>query len=200
MEKSKPIDRPYLTFPTEVGDFVTEEYAKAETILEYGSGGSTVLASEMPGKSVFSVESDKQWAFNIAAYLEECSQTLSLPKVHYVDIGPTKAWGHPVNESAWRRFHHYPLEIWQDKDLGNPTIVLIDGRFRAACFFATCMSIDAPTRILFDDYSHREHYHVVENIIKPTKLVGRMAVFDAQPGLVGRNEMLIAFNSFVSTA
>jgi hypothetical protein len=53
------MERPELTFSPEVAELVRETYAQAQVILEYGSGGSTVLASEMAGKTVFSVESDK---------------------------------------------------------------------------------------------------------------------------------------------
>jgi hypothetical protein len=49
---------PELTFSEEVACFVAREYAAARVILEYGSGGSTHLASQLAGKRVFSVESD----------------------------------------------------------------------------------------------------------------------------------------------
>ena len=38
--------RPDLTFPAPVAEAVRAAYAQAECILEYGSGGSTVLAAE----------------------------------------------------------------------------------------------------------------------------------------------------------
>ena len=38
------IRKPELTFSPEVADLVRETYAAASVILEYGSGGSTVLA------------------------------------------------------------------------------------------------------------------------------------------------------------
>ena len=55
------MERPELTFIPEVGELVKKHYIKAKVILEYGSGGSTVLASEMPGKTIYSVESSRVW-------------------------------------------------------------------------------------------------------------------------------------------
>ena len=39
------MQRPKLTFPDDVAKYVTEAYERHDSILEYGSGGSTVLAS-----------------------------------------------------------------------------------------------------------------------------------------------------------
>ena len=63
--------RPDLTLPKAEAAWLAEFYGVAGTILEYGSGGSTVLAAEMPGKTVYSVESDLAWAADMAAYFEE---------------------------------------------------------------------------------------------------------------------------------
>jgi len=52
--------RPELIFPPEVADLVRAEYQNTDITLEYGSGGSSVLAAETPGAVCFSVESDKQ--------------------------------------------------------------------------------------------------------------------------------------------
>jgi len=35
----------------------------------------------------------------------------------------------------------------------------------------------AGTKIIFDDYSNRPHYHVVEEIIKPIEACGRQVLF-----------------------
>ncbi|EPX78549.1 hypothetical protein thalar_02341 [Litoreibacter arenae DSM 19593] len=35
--------------------------------MEYGSGGTTRLAAQMPGKLIFSVESDLMWALDLQA-------------------------------------------------------------------------------------------------------------------------------------
>ena len=65
------IARPELTLPDAEAALIRAAYAKADVILEYGSGGSTVLASELPGKSVFSVESDRDWAQMMRGWLAQ---------------------------------------------------------------------------------------------------------------------------------
>jgi predicted O-methyltransferase YrrM len=71
-------------------------------ILEYGSGGSTVLASEMPGKTVFSVDSDRRWARNLQSYLDQ-AETNSPVHLHHSSIGKTGKWCRPVDHSGFRR-------------------------------------------------------------------------------------------------
>ena len=56
------VKRPKLTLPPQEAEALKEAYAGADTILEYGSGGSTVVAAERPGTLVTSVESDRGWA------------------------------------------------------------------------------------------------------------------------------------------
>ena len=46
-DEVKRMERPELTFIPEVGELVRKHYEDADVILEYGSGGSTVMASEM---------------------------------------------------------------------------------------------------------------------------------------------------------
>lgn len=168
-----------LTFPPEVAAFVREAYAAAGSILEYGSGGSTVLAAEL-GKPVVSVESDRAWAARLADHLQQ--RGLGRAAVHHADIGPTKAWGRPQNDAAWRLYPGYAVSVWDRPDLIHPDLVLIDGRFRAACFAAVAARIIRPVRVLFDDYADRPFYHKVEAIAPRSTLVGRLAVFDLAPG------------------
>lgn len=170
-----------LTFPPEVADFVRAAYADAGAILEYGSGGSTVLAAEQ-GRPVVSVESDRVWAERLSSYLAR--RGLGTAAVHHVDIGPTKAWGRPQTDAAWRNYPLYATSVWDRPDMTHPDLVLIDGRFRPACFAAVSARITRPVRVLFDDYADRPQYHKVETIAVPTRIVGRMAEFDLQPGLL----------------
>ena len=60
-------------------------------------------------------------------------------------------------------------------------MILIDGRFRIACFVTAYLRATKPIIVLFDDYLDRPHYHVIERLLAPTEFVGRMARFDLQP-------------------
>ena len=46
------VDRPVITLPPDEEAAVRRYYAQAQVILEYGSGGSTVIAAELPGKTL----------------------------------------------------------------------------------------------------------------------------------------------------
>ncbi|MEL6362221.1 MAG: hypothetical protein AAFR21_14170 [Pseudomonadota bacterium] len=184
-----------LTFPPEEAEYLRGFYEKAKVILEYGSGGSTLMAVNMPGKLVFSVESDKKWARNLEQEIH--SEPRQSHAIFYpVYIGATGKWGRPQDTRSWHRFHRYPMAIWDEPFFRHPDVVLIDGRFRPACFAAVCMRIQRPVTVLFDDYVERVKYHVVEKLVAPEEIVGRVARFELQPGLLSPNNAGILVSLF----
>lgn len=193
-----PEDQPQfgLTFPADVAELVTRHYtsvaASAGVILEYGSGGSTALAARL-GARVISVESDKAWAERLTASLTDVSANAAL---HYVDIGETKEWGKPVNHQGSARYHRYPLSVWDRPDIGMPDLVLIDGRFRAACLAAVMLRAKQPTTVLFDDYVGRRYYHAVEKLARIDETIGRMARFTVTPGPIPPDMLTEVFGWF----
>ena len=172
-----------LTFPGPVADYVRGCYARAEMIIEYGSGGSTLLAAEL-GVPCLAVESDQNWATSLTTHLDTQIGPGGPAKVLHVDIGATGNWGYPVDASHWGAYWRYPLQVWQDNPKPNPSLILIDGRLRKACFAAALLNVTRETTLLFDDYTTRPHYHDVEEYVKPTRVIGRMAEFVITPGMV----------------
>lgn len=171
---------PDFSFPDEEADEVRASYSRAQVILEYGSGGSTMAASRMKNKLVFSVESDPLWAQRIQQAID--TRNLPSPAILYpVDIGPVGRWGRPVDTRDWKRFYNYPSRIWDEPFFRHPDVVLIDGRFRAACLAVTRMKITRTVTVLFDDYAQRPAYHLVEELVGAPRMVGRMAVFQIDP-------------------
>ena len=186
---------PEFSFPVEEADRLRHAYGAARVILEYGSGGSSVLASALQDKLVFSVESDRDWAIRLQREID----TRDLPSpalVYHVDIGPTGDWGRPLGPEAWMRFHHYPLAIWYEPFFRQPDVVLIDGRFRPACLMATLLRTRKPVTVLFDDYTTRPAYHSVEAFLKPAEIVGRMAVFEIAPRTFDPSEIGMVMDNF----
>lgn len=182
------IPRPVLTFPDEVSDWVCDLYGDAETILEYGSGGSTVMASEMSGKTVFSVESDPNWCQKMQAYFDHVGTTSNVT-MHYANIGPVGKWGRPNSDKRWACFHRYPNSVWDREDFVAPDLVLVDGRFRAACVMTTLLRTEKPVTLLFDDYVGRKQYHRVEHFVKPVEIRARMARFDIIPASLPKGDL-----------
>jgi len=176
------IERPELTLPRGEAAHVRRAYEDADVILEYGSGGSTVLASELPGKTVFSVESDHIWTEMMQAYLaQNPPMDGTSVEVIWADVGPTKEWGYPVTNKGWRRFTDYPLGVWELPEFKQPDVVLVDGRFRAGCAMATAFLTQGPVRLLVDDYKRRRYYHKIEEFLGTPTLIGRMAEFEVHP-------------------
>lgn len=186
---------PRLTLPPDAALALREAYAGADVILEYGSGGSTVLASELPGRSVTAVESDRGFARRVRSYIAARPAARQVT-VHHANIGRTGPWGRPDNLAAWPRYHRYPLEAWDLPGFEHPDVVLIDGRFRAACFLATLFRITRPVEVLWDDYVDRPAYHAVERYAQPREIVGRMARFSLSPMPIPPGDLSFIMDSF----
>lgn len=179
---------------------MTKSYNRAETILEYGSGGSTVVAAERPAGRCFSVESDKDWALGVSNWIDQNVPGNSVT-VHHADIGATGKWGYPNPKKRYDRqkYLEYTQSVWARPDFVHPDLVLIDGRYRVGCFLSVIAKIEKPTTILFDDYTMRRHYHVVERIFKPSQIVGgRMAVFEVEPRQLSRMEQILLWRKTLS--
>ena len=182
------VTRPELTLPPAETAWLSAMYAAAPVILEYGSGGSTVLAAEMPGKTLFSVESDQEWAAMMAAYFQAHPPAAQV-HLHPVNIGATGKWGAPAGNGGWRRYHLYPLSVWDREDFVHPDLILIDGRFRAACLLTALMRAERPVTVLFDDDAERKRYHRVERWVERAETRGRMARFEVFPGTLPKRDL-----------
>lgn len=149
-------------------------------VLEYGSGGSTFVALDKGAAHVTTVESDSAWAARLETALGAAYASDRF-SVRHVDVGKTGDWGRPVNRAGSGRYHLYPCAVWDAPEFQQPDVVLIDGRFRTACFVTTLLSTKSPVTILFDDYVSRDNYHWVETLCPVSEIAGRMAVFKAGP-------------------
>ncbi len=185
------INRPEVTMPEVEAAHIARAYAEASVILEYGSGGSTVLASEMPDKTVFSVESDEKWAEMMRGWFAQSPAAAGTQiRVIWSDIGPTREWGYPETDSAWQGYARYPLAVWDMPDFRQPDVVLVDGRFRTGCAMATAFRTTRPVRLLVDDYKRRKGYHRIEEFLGAPRLIGRMAEFEVMPMPVPADRLL----------
>ena len=191
MNAPATITRPELTLHEAEAAALRTAYAAADVILEYGSGGSTVMAAEMPGKQVFSVESDQDWALMMRGWFAENTPAKGTQvDVIWADIGPTKEWGYPTDMDQYRRFASYPLGVWALDEFAQPDVVLVDGRFRAGCAMATALNTTKPVQMFVDDYRRRKQYHAIEKFLGTPQLIGRMAEFTVAPMTLPVGQML----------
>lgn len=75
---------PSLTMPKAEGKLVAKLYSEADVILEYGSGGSTMIAASQSHSLVMTVENDEAWAkicrgfFNVISPMQMLKSTGSM--------------------------------------------------------------------------------------------------------------------------
>jgi hypothetical protein len=144
--------------------------AQSKIYFEYGVGSSTKYALLYSSTYVYSVDTSKEW---LSKYTELNSNRFI---GYWVDLGPLREWGSPIGFSKHFNFDEYVSILW-DKCVFKPDLVLIDGRFRVACFLKTILESELGTKIIFDDYVHRPQYHIVEEILKVSQFSKRQALF-----------------------
>ena len=138
-----------------------------------------MLALSLAVPNIYSVESDQAWLEGIKSAKDHAQNPYRGSHIcKWVDIGKTGDWGYPTDTKEHENYWKYPSAPWlSDQKADNPDTILIDGRFRTACFLFSMMYAKPGTTILFDDYIDRTHYHSVENYALPVKTVDRMAIF-----------------------
>ncbi len=155
------------------------ELERSRIYLEYGSGGSSILAVRKGVRKIYSVDSDAGFLKAVHAKIKTMGARRGSYVPLFADIGPTKAWGRPADESKatlWPQYISAPWDAMRKKG-HQPDLVLIDGRFRVASFLMTAMLASPGCVILFDDYFDRPYYHVIERHFQPVEKAGRLAKF-----------------------
>jgi hypothetical protein len=152
--------------------------AKARCYLEFGSGGSTVYACNQADVPVIiSVDTDPAWVSSVTSSLQR--NPSAGVAVLLCDVGEVGPWGVPNSRERVGDFWRYMSQPWEYARSNSlvPDLVLIDGRFRVACFLFSLLNARPGTIILFDDYLNRPEYFVVEKFCKLLDSHGRMARF-----------------------
>jgi hypothetical protein len=153
--------------------------ASSTVYLEYGCGGSTLLASQNGRLKIVSIDSDSNWIARVQSRLASEPERSALTHILAAPVGQVAAWGRPIDRrkiAGWPKYSTLPWIYCRSEGL-VADLVFIDGRFRVACFCATYLSAREGTTVLFDDFKDRRHYDAVLALLKPQRLHGRMAEF-----------------------
>ena len=142
--------------------------------VEFGTGGSTVLASKHVKNSIFSVDSSQEWLDQVS---RACDSSQTKPQLRFVDVGPIGDWGFPTDGSAKPRWPDYHSAIWKVKQSSDADLYLVDGRFRVACFAQTVLHCKPNAIIGIHDFSSRPAYHCVREIAQEIATAGDMSFF-----------------------
>lgn len=140
---------------------------------EYGCGASTKWVLSNTNAEVVAVDSSKHWIGEVNKDLD--GDIGKRADIHHVDLGELKDWGYPTSYEKREDFSCYTNWIWDQSR--KPDTVLIGGRFRV-CSFLTCLKhADEGTKLIFDDYTIRPHYHIVEKFVAREEVCGRQCLF-----------------------
>jgi hypothetical protein len=146
----------------------------SERYLEFGSGGSTWLASRMRKGWIISVDSAREWLANVASATKDC---VTRPQLIHVDIGRLREWGFPADREKQNSWPQYHEDIWQRPESRNADLYFIDGRFRVACFVQCLLHSTPGTFIAIHDFASRPQYHPIKNIAREIARANNMSVF-----------------------
>jgi hypothetical protein len=149
-------------------DWFVRTLQGAKQYLEYGSGGSTVLAARL-GIPFVAVDSDEKFLQSVRDKIDKDGFTRPEGQVfHYANIGMTGMWGRPIGptdstyrQEQFRRYSDPPIECSSDERV--PDLVLVDGRFRVACALKALRLLAGRTNwtIAVDDYVGRPEYRPI---------------------------------------
>ena len=172
-----------FSLPTQPGldeatlDRLKAELATANLYMEFGGGGTTLLAAEMAVATI-TVESDRFFAEKLKSALGDTSVRVLIP-----NIGLTERWGRPLFKKPtaarlkrWRRYVDAPFVNLR----GFPDLILVDGRFRVACTLEAARQAYLRGRVatlILDDYEQRPRYWMLEQWLGKPARIGRSAVF-----------------------
>jgi len=158
---------------------------------EYGCGASTVWVAHHTNAKIVSVDSSAEWIAKVELETESYREKLHIDRV---DLGEIAAWGYPTTYRYRSRFHDYVASPWRHGV--KPDLVLIDGRFRVACFLHSLLTAEPGTRLIFDDYNNRPHYHLVEEFCPVKEREGRQALF-LVPDQLDRSAIVVEAEHFL---
>lgn len=138
-----------------------ECFSKAASLVEFGCGGSTLMAVRSPSlRRIWSVESDPAWIGKLRAEPEiATAEQAGRLRLLGADIGGVGEFGFPrdkTNRDAWPRYYE---SVWDDAAAIDADLVLIDGRFRVACALEAIARCRPHAILLFHDFWNRTPYH-----------------------------------------
>lgn len=181
-----------LRMSTEEAALFTSFVRNAENYVEFGTGGSTVLASKHVRGSIVSVDSSQEWLDRVKI---ACTASTVVPELLFVDVGPTGDWGFPIDKDTRDRWPSYHSNVWELKGSADADLYLVDGRFRVACFAQAVLHCKPSAIIAMHDFASRPAYHRVREIAREIATAGDLSFFLPLPDLEKAHILLRDFSS-----
>ena len=167
-------------------EFFLRHIKDAKNYLEFGTGGSTFLTLLNSKADIVGVESDNNWLNYLRKWiLIRKNERSGRLKLVHIDIGKTKGWGVPVDDSEKDKWPNYSSEIFKIIDAGKIDMVLVDGRFRVACALSTIIHCNEDAKIIIHDFNDRPEYHVLLDYLEITDSADTFAAFKVKKLAMG---------------
>ncbi len=153
-------------------------------VVEFGSGGSTLVMLKGGVERIDSVESDRAWVDRLSSQAD-CAAAIDEGRLrlHFADVGPTRKFGYPLKTSDRTVWPAYWSAVWTGVDAAAVDMVFVDGRFRVACTLNSLLNVGRQTVFCIHDFWSRTHYHAVLEFLTVVCRVDTLGVFMASADL-----------------
>lgn len=177
-KRSIPKTYPFIMHEDEK-ELLKKYVQNATSYLEFGLGGSTIFSLINSDANIISIDTNKDWISFMKSYKFIKNNLDKRLSIYYIDIGPTKGWGYPVDESKNENFHKFSSEIFKLTDPSIYDLILVDGRFKVACTLQSILNCqnNKNLKILIHDYSFRDEYQIVEKYLNRDESINSLYVF-----------------------
>lgn len=147
----------------------------AESIYEFGCGGSTTVFCQMAIPNVYSVDSSLEWLVKVQKSATAIGSPTTLI-LNYVDINANdKDFGMPKDDSKKFNWYSYPTTF--NNVSKTPDVVFVDGRFRVACALESWSNMSEYSKLIVHDYTKRPEYHIIEKYFTKEESAHTLCVF-----------------------
>ena len=155
--------------------FFTLLLKKSKKYLEFGMGGSTLLAYMTPNiKKIISIDSDYNWIQNIKNFKNLKNEEGKRIILNYINVGKVRNWGFPITKNS--NISNYSKLIFQKYE-NDYDFVFIDGIARVACALQIILNCKPDIKILIHDFNIRPYYHILYKYLDIIYAIDTFALF-----------------------
>jgi hypothetical protein len=154
---------------------------KTERYLEFGAGGSTLMAAYCNVRDIVSLDNAAMWQKTVGEHEIWSKSTSHVQQLH-VGLGELGAYSRPKDNESYGDFIHYSHGALRYTQ-GAFDVVLVDGRFRVACALIAIQRMDSQSALFVHDYDQGRGYDVLAEVLEIEKRVGQLVQFRL-PGVI----------------
>ena len=174
-------DMPIAMRPDEVA-LLRSLLACSRSYVEFGAGGSTCLAAQTVAHSVLSIDSSRDWLDKVASVAAKKAYPVQ-PILSHVDIGVVGDWGYPQDQATRSQWPAYHEAVWSHPAAADADTVMVDGRFRVACFMQVMMRCRADTVAIVHDFGDRPQYADIHQVAREVVRTANLSAFVRRTGV-----------------